>query len=86
MPVHTHRKQELLKKGEIVPIEIQLWPTGMVFHAGEQLRLTVAGYDFAESAPQDRPGRVSINKGTHSIHTGGKYDSYLLIPVIPAKK
>jgi len=86
MPVHTHRKQQLLKKGEIVPIEIQLWPTGMVFHAGEQLRLTIAGYDFSESAPQDRPGRVTINRGSHIIHAGGKYDSYLLVPLIPEAK
>jgi uncharacterized protein len=86
MPVHTHRVQQLLKPGEIVPIEIQLWPTGLVFHAGEQLRLTVAGYDFAESSPEDRPKRVSYNKGTHIIHTGGKYDSYLLVPIMPDAK
>jgi hypothetical protein len=24
-----------------------------------------------------------VNKGRHSIYTGGKYDSYLLVPVIP---
>jgi hypothetical protein len=24
------------------------------------------------------------NKGQHVIHTGGQYDSYLLVPVIPA--
>ena len=27
-----------------------------------------------------------INKGEHVIYTGGKYDSYLQIPVIPQKK
>jgi uncharacterized protein len=86
MPVHTHRTLQLLKPGEIVPIEIQLWPTGMVFHKGEQLRLTVDSFDFAESKPMDRPQRVAYNKGTHIIHTGGKYDSYLLVPVIPEAK
>ena len=25
------------------------------------------------------------NKGTHVIHSGGKYDSYLQVPVIPPK-
>ena len=25
------------------------------------------------------------NKGNHVIHTGGKYDSFLQIPVIPPK-
>jgi uncharacterized protein len=30
--------------------------------------------------------RQTINKGRHVIHTGGKYDSHLLIPVVPPKK
>jgi hypothetical protein len=24
-----------------------------------------------------------VNRGRHSVHTGGKYDSYLLLPVVP---
>ncbi len=27
----------------------------------------------------------TINAGVHVIHTGGKYDSHLLIPVVPRK-
>jgi predicted acyl esterase len=27
---------------------------------------------------------VTRNAGTHVIHTGGRYDSHLLVPVIPA--
>ena len=26
----------------------------------------------------------TVNRGEHVIHTGGKYDSHLLVPVIPA--
>jgi uncharacterized protein len=35
------------------------------------------------------PGVVSMghsvtrNVGTHVIHTGGRYDSYLLVPIVP---
>jgi len=36
--------------------------------------------------PNDRPRFNTKNKGNHIIHIGGKYDSYLLILVIPAKK
>lgn len=86
MPVHTHRSEQLLSPGEIVPLDIQLWPTGMIFHAGEQLQLVVAGYDYSVSAPMDRPGRVTLNKGIQVIHTGGKYDSHLMLPVIPEVK
>jgi hypothetical protein len=85
-PVHTHRVIEPLKPGEIVPVEIQIWPMGMIFHPGQQLQLVIAGYDL--SAPgrgHDRPIPHAQNKGIHIIHTGGKYDSYLLAPVIPPK-
>jgi hypothetical protein len=26
----------------------------------------------------------SVNRGHHVIHSGGRYDSYLLVPVIPS--
>ena len=86
-PVHTHKTVQLLEAGDIVPVEIQIWPAGIVFHAGEQLQLAVAGYDnVTEGRGQDRPRASPLNKGDHIIHTGGKYDSYLLAPVIPANR
>jgi predicted acyl esterase len=84
-PGYTYRASETLAPGRIVPIELQIWPTGMVFHAGQQLQLVIAGYDYMLSRPADRLPVSSINKGTHVIHTGGRYDSYLLLPVIPPR-
>lgn len=84
-PSYTHRASETLAPGRIVPIEVQIWPTGMVFHAGQQLQLVIAGYDYMLSRPADRLPVASINKGMHILHTGGRYDSYLLLPVIPPK-
>jgi predicted acyl esterase len=82
---HSHRLSEPLAPGQIVPIELQLWPTGMVFHAGQQLQLMIAGYDYMLSRPADRPLATTLNKGVHVLHTGGRYDSYLLVPVIPPR-
>jgi predicted acyl esterase len=84
-PVHTFDESQPLRAGEIVPVEIQIWPTGMIFHPGQQLQLVVAGYDYSVANPGDRPSTNPSNKGAHIIHTGGKYDSYLLVPVIPNK-
>jgi hypothetical protein len=84
-PFHTFKVVEPLHPGEIVPVEIQIWPTGMIFHPGQQLQLVIAGYDYMLSRPGDRPKVIVRNKGNHIIHTGGKYDSYLLVPVIPSK-
>ena len=37
---------------------------------------------FTHDDPRDRP--PASFAGTNTIHAGGKHDSYLLLPVIPA--
>jgi predicted acyl esterase len=41
-PFHTHENEQLLKPGEIVPVEIGLTPIVMKFRAGEQLVLGIS--------------------------------------------
>jgi predicted acyl esterase len=86
-PFHKHQREQKLKAGEIVPIEIEIWPSSTLFERGEKLRVVVQGSDIY-SYPNERHTNEhtsTVNKGTHIIHTGGKYDSHLLIPVIPAE-
>ena len=77
-----------MKPGEIVPVEIEIWPSSTLFRAGDQMRLVVMGVDTFP--PTDAPGTQitrhpeTRNKGRHIIHAGGRYDSHLLVPVIPA--
>jgi predicted acyl esterase len=87
-PYLLHVREQRLKPGEIVPVEIGIWPIGMIWHAGQQLRLAVQGY--AEWWMEDKflPNgpifRYEVrNKGIHIIHTGPQYPSYLQVPVIP---
>lgn len=122
-PYHPHDREELLDEGQIVPVEIGLWPIALRFHPGERLALTIApasitspqldiGFGtavipFPENAGTFAPGaNVSMlelggalnsnpafvneqridapksrNNGTHIIHVGGKYDTFLLMPV-----
>ena len=82
-PYHTHTKKDLLSPGHIVPVDIQLNPIGMRWHAGEQLRITVAGYDLVGPMLPGVPTAANRNKGVHIIHTGARFDSHLLIPVKP---
>jgi uncharacterized protein len=87
-PVHTHTREQKLRPGEIVPLDIEIWPSGTRFAAGETLRLVVQGDDInrysKEVAPVYFRHGASVNKGRHVIHVGGAYESYLLVPVIPA--
>ena len=72
--------------GEIVPCEIPILPTSTLFRKGETLKLEISGiYRGGESIEVPFGYTDTVNKGTHSIYTGGKYDSYLLIPVLPQR-
>jgi hypothetical protein len=83
-PMYPYNNPQRLKPGEIVPIDIEIWPSSRIWHLGEQLRVEVMGHyeriDWFEPFAWD-----TNNKGNHVIHSGGKYDSYLLVPYIPPK-
>ena len=67
-----------------LPAEIPFLPSSTLFRKGESMSLTIQGY-----CPVQNPliwYDWLINKGEHIIYTGGECDSYLQIPVIPAKK
>jgi len=85
-PVHKHTREIKLKAGEIVPVEIEFWPTSILFERGEKLRIVVQGSDIYNYPEEIHTNghTETVNKGEHVIYTGGKYDSHLLVPVIPA--
>ena len=123
-PYYTFTGEQKLKPGEIVPVEIEIWPMGLFFEKGEILQLTVGAYQPEKAAipfgsakitvPEEgftyMPGQpvkmmtlggdatecadpseivtspATHNVGRHWIYTGGRYDSYLYIPEIPAKE
>jgi uncharacterized protein len=89
-PVLRHKRLLKLNKGEIVPVEIEILPSSILLRGGESLVLVIKGSEIVteESSAGDskRYGhKETVNKGTHSIYVGGKYDSHLLVPVIPMK-
>ncbi len=84
-PVMAHRRELKLEPGEIVPIDVEIAPHSRIWHKGQTLRIEVAGRwirdeNWFYAFPCD-----TDNKGNHLIYTGGKYDSYIKIPVIPPK-
>ena len=81
-PVHSFLENDYLAPGQIVPVDIRIAPTGMLFHTGEQLRVTVAG-DALNINPLGLGPALTNNVGDHIIYTGLKYDSYLQLPIIP---
>ena len=81
-PYHSHDERLPLKPGAIVRVEVEIWPTCMVFAKGHRMRLDIQPRDGVGSAPYTHYS-ADYNTGTNTIHTGGNTASYLLLPVIP---
>jgi predicted acyl esterase len=81
IPVHSFDRVEKLSPGEVVPVEIDLFPVGLVFHPGEQLRLVVTGHNILGGSMPNMGTVVPDNHGRHVVHTGGSCASYLRLPV-----
>ncbi len=79
-PVLSHQNTQKIARNEIVPVEIEILPSSTLFKEGEVLQLVVQGKDFFMHPAMGH--HYSVNRGKHSIHAGGQYDSNLLIPVI----
>ena len=45
-PYHAHDELQPLRRGEVVSLDIELWPTSIVVPAGYRLALTVRGRDY----------------------------------------
>ncbi len=120
-PFHAHDELQKLTPGQIYEVQVELWPTCLVFPAGYQLELLIEGVDFARTDLEQPEEYLKLGKrmseaagdgndrsnvfrgsgpalhndwvdrpeavfgGTNTIHTGGRHDSYLLVPVIPSE-
>jgi predicted acyl esterase len=100
-PFYLFDHHDWLTPGVPVPLDVEIWPTSMVFEAGHRIAMTI------HCGPYERKGEVIINgeiipffpkltyrvpvyqsispdPGTTKIYSGGKYSSWLELPIIPA--
>ena len=83
-PYHRHVRRLYLTPGEIVKVEVEIWPTSMVFKKGHRIRLDVQPRDGVGSAHYLHYHADYNSGATNTIYAGGDMASYLLLPVIPA--
>jgi hypothetical protein len=83
-PVQKGTSELLLKPGEVVPVDIELYPSSTFFSAGESIQVILSSDEIIPSPPYKKS--TAINSGNHVLHFGGQYDSFLLAPVIPRIK
>ena len=82
-PYHAHDERQPLKPGQVVQVQVEIWPTCMVFKRGHRLRLDIQPRDGVGSAPYTHYS-ADYNVGNNTIYTGGSMASHLLLPIIPA--
>jgi predicted acyl esterase len=59
-PYHTLDEKQPLAPGEIVELDVEIWPTSIVIPAGYRIGLTVRGKDYEYSGPSG--GRIASFK------------------------
>ncbi len=83
-PYHAHTEREILEPGTPVRVDVEIWPTSMVFKKGHRISLDIQPRDGIGSAPYTHYA-ADYNSGTNTIFAGGTRASYLLLPVIPRR-
>lgn len=82
-PFHLHRRRQYLTPGEIVPVDVEIWPTSIVFARGHRIRVDIQPRDGIGSGAYTHYC-ADYNDGWNRLHFGGPYDAHLLLPVIPS--
>lgn len=87
-PVHDHQNPIPIVPGERVDLDVEIWPSSVLYRAGERLQLVIAGsdiYNFDTGAPELR--HATRNAGINRIYSGPRQESYLLLPrVLPRER
>lgn len=85
-PVPACTTRRPVTAGEVVPVDIALGASSTLFHAGERLRLVVAGRWLAPRNPITGGFPAAYRtrrRGTLTLHWGPARPAHLLVPVIP---
>ena len=81
-PYQKHTRRETLEPGQSYEFAIEIRETSNVFLSGHRIALDIKGQDTTAEDPIWVHTCNAIPT-THTVQFGGKFDSYLLLPVIP---
>ena len=66
-PYHPHESEQPLTPGEIVSLDVEIWPTSVVVPAGYRLALTVQGRDFEFPGEGPWPATYGVEIKGHGM-------------------
>ena len=65
---------------------MEIWLARIVFKKGHRIRLDIQPRDGVGSAPYLHYPAAYNTGGHNTVHTGGDTASYLMLPLIPARR
>ena len=74
-PYHPHIDAQWLEPGEPVRVDVEIWPTCMVFKKGHRIRLDIQPRDGVGSAPY-----------THYSADYNSGNEHVFVPAAPARR
>jgi len=80
-PYHSHDMRQPLVPDEPVELQVEIWPTCMVFARGHRIQLDITPRDGVGSSPYTHYS-ADYKTGTNTIFSGPQRPSFLLLPVI----
>jgi len=81
-PYHAHDERRPLSPGEPVEMQVEIWPTCMVFARGHRIRLDITPRDGVGSSPYTHYN-ADYKNAVNTLFSGPGRPSFLLLPVIP---
>ncbi|KAJ0341866.1 hypothetical protein KNSL1_010960 [Colletotrichum chrysophilum] len=80
---YPHYESQKVVPGDVVELDIAIWPGGIVFEEGESLRFEIKGHDpILPEYPPLFESLENLNVGKHNIHCGPSFPSYVMLPLI----
>ena len=83
VPSHTEADHRPLEPGEIVPIEVGLYPSSALIRKGSRLRIDIQPYSPAGIPSRAYDERYHVG-ATNTVFTGPDHPSYIQLPIVPS--
>jgi hypothetical protein len=77
---HSHEYEDKIPPGQIVCLDIPLWPSGIIFDRGESIRLEIKGHEVTlPEFPALHRVPENLNRGRHIVYSGPEYPSSIVL-------
>ncbi|MGN6780474.1 MAG: CocE/NonD family hydrolase C-terminal non-catalytic domain-containing protein, partial [Marmoricola sp.] len=83
-PYHPFTKASRVKASGVVPVDVEIFPTGAAIKPGHRLRLAIQAYDVPHLLPPlpDAPSTLTVL----TLHTSAAHPSSVTLPALGRRR